>query len=311
MAALRILFMGTPDFAVPTLVALHGTGHDLVGVCCQPPRPAGRGKQPRPAPVQVAAERLALTVETPVSLKDRAAQTAITALRPDIIVVVAYGLILPQVVLDIPRLGAVNLHASLLPRWRGAAPIQRAIMAGDRETGATIMMMEAGLDTGPILLQEVLAIGPDETAGELHDRLAVAGAELMVSALDGLAAGELEPRPQPAEGVTYAEKINKAEARLDFSAPAIELKRRIQGLNSVPGAWFEIDGERVKVHAAVAVDSPEAKPGTVLDDHLTLACGAGALRLTSVQRQGKGVTTAAEFLHGFPLSPGRQIDASG
>jgi len=309
MVALRILFMGTPDFAMPTLAALHEAGHALVGVRCQPPRRAGRGKQPRPSPVQAAAERLALAVETPTSLKDPAAQDAIAALRPDIIVVVAYGLILPQAVLDIPRLGAVNLHASLLPRWRGAAPIQRAIMAGDRETGATIMMMEAGLDTGPILLQETIAIGPDETAGQLHDRLATAGADLMVSALDGLAAGQLAAQPQPAAGVTYAEKISKAEARLDFAEPATELKRRIQGLNPVPGAWFEVDGERVKVHAAVTVDGPEAKPGTLLDDQLTVACGSGALRLTSVQRQGKAVVTAAEFLRGFPLQPGRRIDA--
>ncbi len=311
MGRLRILFMGTPDFAVATLRSLHGAGHELVGVRCQPPRPAGRGRKPRPSPVQALAEGLALAIEAPKSLKDTAVQDAIAGARPDIIVVVAYGLILPQAVLDIPQLGAVNLHASLLPRWRGAAPIQRAIMAGDRQTGATIMQMEAGLDSGPILLQQTLEIDRHETAGVLHDRLALAGAALMVSALDGLSAGRLSPRAQPAAGVTYAEKISKAEARLDFSEPAIVLKRRIQGLNPVPGAWFEIDGERVKVHSAAAVDGPAAPPGTLLDDQLTLACGSGALALRSVQRQGKAVMTAAEFLRGFPLAPGRRIDTGG
>ena len=308
---LRILFMGTPDFAVPTLKAIAASVHTIVGVRCQPPRPAGRGKKPRPSPVQAAAEALGLTVETPRSLKDPDAQTAIAEAGADIIVVVAYGLILPQAVLDIPRLGAINLHASMLPRWRGAAPIQRAVMAGDSETGATIMALDAGLDTGPILLQQPLAIGPDDSAGLVHDRLAEAGARLMVSALDDLAAGRLVPRPQPEAGATYAEKISKTEARLDFSESADQLKRRIQGLNPVPGAWFNLAGERVKVHRAAVVEGADVAPGTLLDDQLTISCGAGALRLLTVQRQGRAAMTAAEFLRGFAPRPGQRIDQGG
>ncbi len=306
MSELRLVFMGTPDFALPTLAALIGAGHDIAAVYTQPPRPAGRGRQPRPSPVQRAAEAHGIAVHAPASLKSAEAQAAFAAHGADAAVVVAYGLILPQAVLDAPRLGCFNLHASLLPRWRGAAPIQRAIMAGDAESGVTVMRMEAGLDTGPMLAASRVAICPDMTAGALHDRLAEIGAGLMVETLADLAAGRIEAVPQPEDGVTYAAKIDKAEARLDWRRPAAELARLVRGLNPFPGAWFEADGQRVKLHAAEAVEGDGA-PGTLLDDGLTVACGDGALRLTSMQRAGKGVMDAAEFLRGFPLPKGRVL----
>jgi len=301
----RLVFMGTPDFALPTLAALRAAGHEIACVYCQPPRPAGRGQKPRPSPVQAAAEDAGLPVRAPASLKDADAQAAFAALGADAAVVVAYGLILPAAILAAPRLGCLNLHASLLPRWRGAAPIQRAIMAGDPETGVSIMRMEEGLDTGPVLLTERVPIGPDATAGALHDRLADLGARLMVRALAGLASGTLTPVPQPAAGATYAAKIDKAETRLDWRRPAAELDRQIRGLSPAPGAWFQRDGGRVKLLAARPLaESAGAAPGTVLADGATVACGAGALRLERVQPAGKGAMDAAAWLRGKPLAPG-------
>ena len=242
---MRLIFMGTPDFSVPVLDALIGAGHEIAAVYCQPPRPAGRGKKDRPSPVQARAETLGLAVRHPVSLRNAEAQAAFAALKADAAVVVAYGLILPQAVLDAPVKGCLNIHASLLPRWRGAAPIQRAIMAGDRDTGVCIMQMEAGLDTGPVLLREALAIGAEETAAELHDRLSALGAQLIVEALARL--DDLVPEAQPGAGVTYAAKIDKAEARVDWTRPAVEVDRLIRALSPFPGAWTEIAGERVKL----------------------------------------------------------------
>ncbi len=303
---MRIVFMGTPDFSVAALDALVEAGHEIVCVYCQPARPAGRGQKPRPSPVQARAEALGLSVRSPVSLKGAEEQAAFAALDADIGVVVAYGLILPQAILDAPRRGCLNIHASLLPRWRGAAPIQRAILAGDAETGVTIMQMDAGLDTGPMLLDGRVAIGPDMTAGMLHDALAALGARLIVEALDGIEAGTVVPTPQPEEGVTYAKKIDKAEARIDWSRPAAEIDRKIRAFAPWPGAWCEIAGERVKVLAAALADGAGA-PGAVLDDRLTVACGTGAIRPTRLQRQGKGPADADAFLRGFAVSAGSQV----
>lgn len=310
MPRLRLAFMGSPDFAVPSLNALIEAGHEIAAVYTQPPRPAGRGQRPKPSPVQVAAEAHNLPVRTPVTLKDPAEQMAFAELGLDAAVVVAYGLILPRPVLEAPRLGCLNVHASLLPRWRGAAPIQRAILAGDRETGVTIMVMDEGLDTGPTLLAERIPIGPDETAATLHDRLAALGARLIVAALDGLATGRLQPVPQPAEGVTYAAKLTRAEGRLDWRRPASVLERQVRALAPWPGAWFEAGGDRIKVLAAEPAPG-EGPPGRVLDDRLTVACGEGALRLTRVQRAGKAPMGAAEFLRGFPLPAGTDLPAEG
>lgn len=304
---LRLAFMGTPDFSVPALSELIAAGHDVVAVYSQPPRKAGRGMAEKPSPVHAFAEAQGIEVRTPLSLKDGAAQADFAALDLDAAVVAAYGLILPQAILGAPRLGCLNIHASLLPRWRGAAPIQRAIMAGDTATGVAIMQMEAGLDTGPVLLAERTPIGARETAGELHDRLSQIGAGLMVRALAALERGALEATPQPDEGVTYASKIDKAEARIDWSRPAAELDGHIRGLSPFPGAWCEIarDGkaQRVKVLRALPVEGT-GPPGTALDDALTIACGDGALRLEQVQRAGKGVQNADEFLRGFPVAKG-------
>jgi methionyl-tRNA formyltransferase len=307
---LRLVFMGTPEFAVPTLTELIAAGHDIVAVYTQPPRPAGRGMAPSPSPVQKAAEAAGLPVRSPLSFKDAADREAFAALEADAAVVVAYGLILPQAVLAATRLGAYNLHASALPRWRGAAPIQRSIMAGDAATAAMVMRMEAGLDTGPVCLAEHVAILPDETAGELHDRLAPIGAGLMVRALAALERGALTETPQPAEGVTYAAKIDKAEARIDFAKPEREVHNLIRGLSPFPGAWFEmVHGEareRIKVLGATLADGHDA-PGTILDDRLTIACGNGAVRLTRLQRAGKKPTSAAELLRGFAIPPGTRL----
>ena len=293
---MKIVFMGTPEFSVPVLEAL-ARAHEVVCVYSQPPRPAGRGKKDRPSPVQARAEELGLPVRHPVSLRTPEAQAEFAALGADVAVVVAYGLILPQVVLDAPRLGCLNIHASLLPRWRGAAPIHRAIMAGDAETGVCIMQMEAGLDTGPVLLREATAIGATETTGQLHDRLSEMGARLIGQALAALPG--LTPVPQPAEGVTYAQKIDKAEARIDWTRPAVEVDRQIRGLSPFPGAWCEIAGERVKLLQS-ELATGQGAPGQVLSG-LTIACGTGAVAITLAQREGKRAMAPDDFLRGFAL----------
>ncbi|WP_221238420.1 methionyl-tRNA formyltransferase [Roseospira visakhapatnamensis] len=298
--------MGTPDFAVPTLRALVGA-HEVVCVYCQPPRPAGRGKAERPSPVQRVAESLGLPVRHPARLKDPADQAAFADLQADVAVVVAYGLILPRPILEAPRLGCLNVHASLLPRWRGAAPIQRAIMAGDAETGVTIMRMEAGLDTGPMLLAGSVPIGADANAGTLHDALSALGAPLLLRALAGWATGTLPATPQPTEGVTYAAKIDKAESRLDWSRAAPDVDRHVRGITPAPGAFFTHGEDRIKVLACTPVveGRPETPPGTVLDTAPTVACGEGtALRLRVLQRAGKAPLEAEAFLRGHPLPPG-------
>ncbi len=292
---MKVVFMGTPEFSVPVLEALHAR-HRIVAVYCQPPRPAGRGKADRPSPVQTRAEALGLTVRHPVSLRSEEAQRDFAALDADVAVVVAYGLILPQAVLDAPRLGCLNIHASLLPRWRGAAPIHRAIMAGDRETGVCIMQMEAGLDTGPVLLREAVEIGAEETTAELHDRLSALGARLIVQALDSL---PLPATPQPEEGVTYAAKIDKAEARVDWTRPAVEVDRLIRGLSPFPGAWTEVNGERVKLLRS-RLAAGQGTPGQVLGG-FTVACGEGAVEVLEAQREGKRPMPAAEVLRGLIL----------
>ncbi len=312
---LRIIFMGTPDFAVPTLRAVVDAGHDVVAVYTQPPRPAGRrGLELTPSPVQREAERLGIPVRSPVSLKGAAEQEAFATLGADAAVVVAYGLLLPRPILEATRFGAFNGHASLLPRWRGAAPIQRAIMAGDRETGMMIMKMDEGLDTGPVALTERMEIGADETAGELHDRLMQVGAALMVHALGQVEAGTLTLTPQPPEGALYAAKIDKAETRVDWSLPARELHDCIRGLSPFPGAWCEMpaaDGrtERLKLLRSTLAEGRSDRPegtraGEILDDRLTVACGEGALRLTYLQRAGGRPATAGEFLRGAKLKKG-------
>ena len=292
---MKIIFMGTPDFSVPVLEALH-QAHEIVAVYCLPPRPAGRGKADRPSPVQARAEALGLPVRHPVSLRSEEAIHDFAALGADVAVVVAYGLILPQAILDAPRLGCLNIHASLLPRWRGAAPIHRAIMAGDRETGVCIMQMEAGLDTGPVLMREAVAIGPEETTAELHDRLSNLGARLIVQALSRL---PLPAEPQPAEGVTYAAKIDKAEARVDWSRPAEDVDRLIRGLSPFPGAWVQVGGERVKLLRS-RVAAGQGAPGQVLHG-FTIACGTGAVEITEAQREGKRPMPASEVLRGLIL----------
>jgi len=302
---MRIIFMGTPDFSVPVLDALVAAGHEIACVYCQPPRPAGRGKKDRPTPVQARAEALGLPVRHPASLKGAEEQADFAALNADVAVVVAYGLILPQPILDAPAQGCLNIHASLLPRWRGAAPIHRAIMAGDAETGVCIMQMEAGLDTGPVLLREATAIGAEETTATLHDRLSEMGAALIVQALDRL--DELEPQPQPDEGVTYAAKIDKSEARVDWTQSAEEVDRKIRGLSPFPGAWCEIEGERVKLLAS-RLAGGQGAPGEVLDDALTVACGSGAVQLTRLQRAGKGAQDADAFLRGRPVAKGARLE---
>ena len=301
---MRIVFMGTPEFSVPVLDALFQAGHEIAAVYCQPPRPAGRGKKPRPTPVHARAEALGLPVRHPVSLRGSEEQEAFAALQADIAVVVAYGLILPQAILDAPARGCLNIHASLLPRWRGAAPIHRAIMAGDPETGICIMQMEAGLDTGPVLLREATPIGPEETTDQLHDRLSQMGARLIVEALSRL--DDLSPEAQPDEGVTYATKIDKAEARVDWTKPAIDVDRQIRGLSPFPGAWTEVEGERVKLLASRLAQG-EGPAGTLLNDTLTVACGSGAVEILRLQRAGKGAQDRESYLRGRPLPAGTQL----
>lgn len=298
---MRLIFMGTPQFSVAALDALHEAGHEIVCVYTQPPRPAGRGKKDRRSPVQARAEALGLLVRHPVTLRSDEAQEAFAALHADIAVVVAYGLILPQPVLDAPTRGCLNIHASLLPRWRGAAPIHRAIMAGDAETGVCIMQMEAGLDTGPVLIRQSTPIGSAETTEQLHDRLADIGANLIVRTVAGLS--DLNPVSQPEEGVTYASKIDKSEAAIDWTRPATEVDRKIRALSPFPGAWFEYDGARIKVLGSI-MGKGTGVPGAVLDDDLTIACGSGAVRLTRLQRAGKGAQDADVFLRGTALPCG-------
>ena len=310
--ALRVIFMGTPDFAATALGALIHSPHAVVAVYSQPPRPAGRGQAERKSAVQLRAEEAGIPVHTPVRLKPAEAQADFAAVvkdtGADIAVVAAYGLILPAGVLAAPRLGCINIHASLLPRWRGAAPIQRAILAGDKETGITIMQMDEGLDTGPILCTESLSIGPATTCAELHDRLAVLGGRMVAYALNGLEAGVLAATPQAADGVTYAAKLTREEGRLDWRETARALERRVCAFSPWPGAWFEHDGTRIKViEAQVMGGAIGPKPGDVLDDRLTVACGDGALRLTRVQREGRQVQAAAEFLRGYALAKGTHL----
>jgi methionyl-tRNA formyltransferase len=303
MTPLRVIFMGTPDFAAVALEALINIGHELVAVYSQPPRPAGRGNALRKSRVQTVAEEEGLQVRTPATLKTAEAQTEFAGFGADIAVVAAYGLLLPQAILDAPRRGCLNIHASLLPRWRGAAPIQRAILAGDAETGISIMQMDAGLDTGAVLLEKRIAIGPSENAGELHDRLAELGAEVIVAALDA----DLTPRPQPSEGVTYAAKISPEEARLDWKRTASELALAIRAFNPVPGAWALLpNGERFKILEA-AVVAGKGEPGIVLDESLTVATGDGALRPILVQRQGKRAMETAELLRGLAVKKGEHL----
>ena len=314
---MKIIFMGTPDFSVPVLQALVDAGHDVVASYSQPPRRAGRGKALTPSPVQARADALGVAVRTPLTLRDPEAQAEFAAFAADIAVVAAYGLILPRAVLEAPVRGCLNVHASLLPRWRGAAPIQRAILAGDAETGVCIMQMEAGLDTGPVLLREATPIA-SKTAGVLTDELSAMGARLMVQVLadfDGYL-----PEVQPEEGVTYAAKIDKAEARLDFSQSAEAVERQVCAFNPVPGAFFEVAGERVKVLAAQSfpgdgrgpvMGGPQLGPGLrrgrVVDEVLLISCGTGAIRPTLLQRAGRGVMTTADLLRGFPIPAGTQL----
>lgn len=305
---MRIIFMGTPDFSVPVLDALVAAGHDIAAVYCQPPRPAGRGKKDRPTPVHARAAELGLLVHHPTTLKTPEAHADFTALNADIAVVVAYGLILPQTILDMPTRGCLNIHASLLPRWRGAAPIHRAIMAGDENTGICIMQMEAGLDTGPVLLRRDTSIGMGETTGELHDRLSQMGADLMVDALGQIDA--LVPIEQPIDGVTYAAKIDKSEARIDWSKPAVDIDRAIHGLSPFPGAWCMINDARVKILASCVAQENTAKknaPGEAIDNAATIACGAGAIQILRLQRAGKGAQDIAEYLRGTPLNKGTML----
>jgi methionyl-tRNA formyltransferase len=300
---LRLIFMGTPDFAVPTLVELAARGHEIVAVYTRAPKPAGRGMAVQPTPVEREARRLRFPVFTPKTLRDEAAQDAFHAHDADAAVVVAYGLILPKPVLEVPRLGCFNVHASRLPRWRGAAPINRTIMAGDAESGVTIMKMDEGLDTGAVAMADRVAVGLDMTAGDLHDMLARLGADLMARALAALERGSLALTPQPEEGVTYAVKIAKGETRIDWSKPWRKVHDHIRGLSPFPGAWFELGGVRVKALRSTRGQGGGA-PGMVLDDKLTIACADGAVRLTQVQRAGKQPMSAEEFLRGTSIKPG-------
>ncbi|MFN4282576.1 MAG: methionyl-tRNA formyltransferase [Alphaproteobacteria bacterium] len=307
---LRLAFMGTPGFSVPALKALHTAGHDIAAVYSQPPRPAGRGQSEKRSEVHEAALALGLDVRTPASLKTPEAQAEFAALKLDVAVVVAYGLILPKAVLDAPKHGCLNIHGSLLPRWRGAAPIQRAILAGDQESGITIMQMDEGLDTGPMLLKEAVPIGPETTAEHLHDALAALGALLILQALQDLQAGALKPEPQPAEGATYAKKLSRADGVIDWRRSAAEIERQVRALTPWPGAFFTHDGKRIKLLAAYAhTEAARKMPGMVLDENLNVACGAGGiLTLKKLQREGKAALDGPAFLRGFALPPGTLLD---
>ena len=299
--------MGTPDFAVPTLVELAGAGHEIAAVYTRAPKPAGRGMELQESPVALQAKRLGLQVLTPKSLRDDKAQAEFAALHADAAVVVAYGLILPQAILEAVPLGCFNLHASLLPRWRGAAPINRAVMAGDAESGVTVMKMDEGLDTGDMAMIERVAIGPDMTAGELHDRISAIGADLMLRAIGALERGALQWLKQPDQDVTYAEKISKTETRIDWSKPARAVHNHIRGLSPFPGAWFELPQEagaaRVKVLRSTLA-AGKGRPGELLDDQFTIACGEGAIRILELQKAGSRAMKADEFLRGLSLPRG-------
>ena len=304
--ALRLVYMGTARFAVPSLRALAAGRHEVIAVYTQPARAAGRGLKARPSPVHTAALELGVVVRTPETLKAAAEREVLAGLRADLAVVAAYGLILPKSILDVPRLGGINLHASLLPRWRGAAPIQRALLAGDGETGVTIIQMEPSLDTGPILAMERVPITAEATAASLHDTLADLAARMVGPTIDQLASGRITPHPQPDQGVTYAPKVDKAEARLDWSCPAPFLERQLRALNPWPGCWTDLGGERLLVLEGELAAGVGA-PGEVLDDRMTIACGEGALRLTRVQRAGGRPMSADAFLRGFPLPVGVRL----
>ena len=303
---MRLIFMGTPDFAVPTLVELAARGHEIVAVYTRAARPAGRGMELQHSPVEREARKLSLAIHTPKTLKGSETQQAFHAHSADAAIVVAYGLILPKPILEAPRLGCFNVHASLLPRWRGAAPINRAIIAGDAQSGVTIMQMDEGLDTGAMAMAERMAIAPDMTAGELHDALSRLGADLMSRVLAAAERGSLQLTPQPQSGVTYAEKISNAETRIDWTKPWKEVHDRIRGLSPFPGAWFEIGGLRVKVLRSTRGEGTGA-PGTVLDDKLTIACAGGAVHLSHLQRAGKQPMSAEEFLRGTPVKVGMRV----
>lgn len=305
MASLRIAFMGTPVFSVLALDAIQRAGHEIEAVYTQPPRPANRGKQPTLTPVHQAAQKMRIPVRHPDSLGTEEAQAAFRDLNLDVAVVAAYGLILPKPILEAPRHGCLNIHASLLPRWRGAAPIQRAILAGDEETGISIMQMDEGLDTGPVLLEEPVPIYPRSTAQEVHDALATLGARLIAEVLDGIATGTLKPRPQPAEGATYASKLQKSEGWIDWTKEASDLDRRVRALTPWPGCYFEHGGERIKLLKALpAFPDGTSPPGTILDAEATIACGIGALKLVRVQRPGRDAVSGSDFLRGLRLVPG-------
>ena len=304
--ALRLVYMGTARFAVPSLRALAAGRHEVIAVYTQPARAAGRGLKARPSPVHTAALELGVVVHTPETLKAAAEREVLAGLRADLAVVAAYGLILPKSILDVPRLGGINLHASLLPRWRGAAPIQRALLAGDGETSVTIIQMEPSLDTGPILATERVPITAEATAASLHDTLADLAARMVGPTIDQLASGRITPHPQPDQGVTYAPKVDKAEARLDWSRPAPFLERQLRAFNPWPGCWTDLDGERLLVLEGELAAGVGA-PGEVLDDRMTIACGEGALRLTRVQRAGGRPMSADAFLRGFPLPVGVRL----
>ncbi len=300
---LRLAFMGTPDFAVPALEALLAAGHQVVAVYSQPPRPKGRGHQVQKSPVHQAAERANIPVYTPLNLKAAEDQQQFADLKLDVAVVAAYGLILPKAVLAAPRMGCINIHASLLPRWRGAAPIVRALLAGDAETGNTIMQMDAGLDTGAMWLKKSIPITTESTAQSLHDELSDLGGRMIVEALDGIVAGTLKVQPQPEAGVLYAEKLRKEESLIDWKQDAADLERKVRALNPWPGVVFETHNERIKILSAKAVDG-KALPGTLLDDQLTIACGTGALRILRAQRPGRSATDGEAFLRGFSVRVG-------
>jgi methionyl-tRNA formyltransferase len=303
---MRLIFMGTPDFAVPALAELAAGGHEIAAVYTRAAKPAGRGMGVLPTPVEREARRLGVPVFTPATLDSTEAKAVFRVLNADAAVVVAYGLILPKAVLEAPKLGCFNIHASLLPRWRGAAPINRVIMAGDTESGVTIMKMDEGLDTGPMAVAESVPIGADMTAGALHDALARLGANLILRALAAVERGTLELKPQPKAGVTYAQKIAKGDTRIDWTKSWKGVHNRIRGLSPSPGAWFELGGVRIKVLRSTGGEG-KGPPGTALDDHMTIACGDGAIQLTQVQRAGKQPMSADEFVRGTPVKAGSQL----
>jgi methionyl-tRNA formyltransferase len=310
MPRLRVVFMGTPQFAVPALERLLASPHEVVCVYCQPPRRAGRGQKARPCPVEEAARTRGIPVRAPTSLKDPEEQKRFAELGADAAVVAAYGLLLPPAILKAPRLGCLNIHPSLLPRWRGAAPIPRAILAGDTETGVVIMTMDEGLDTGAVVLMERVVLAPDATAGELGAELAKIGARLMLAALEGLDARTMTPKPQPRTGVTYAAKLQPGEERLDWREDAAVLARKVRAFAPAPGTWFDLNGERIRVLAARQEEAPrQAPPGTVLDDALSVACGRGALRLMAVQRAGRAAMPASAFLRGRKVAAGAMLSS--